>query len=656
MRLVFVSREVYPFVGGGIAPIVSATAQALGDIAEMTIVTSAANRPLYESLRRQGDDRLPQDVRFLFADEPEEVGGFFSYMHAYSAGVLDVLRCAYPRRGPDLIEFADYLGEGLVTVQAKRGGEARFLDTLVCVRAHTTSEFCAVLDGHLPQDFATEAVHDAERYVLQHADVLLWPGGDVLGTYQRFYGAGRLAPHVCIPDGFLDRGSQQGETGVPNDLEAGPLRILFLGRMERRKGVQNLIRAVGILEEEDWTLSLLGGDTNTAPLEGSMRAQLELMAEGDARVAFLDPVDRDEVAKVIREHHVVAIPSLWECWPNVGREALMQNRPILATPVGGLPAMARQGQGGWLTSDVSPRSLAETLDWLIGDRSQVADLISRQAPVVMGRALTDPEQLRSRYAALVGRERRAVGRGRRGRGPLVSVVVPYFELEEHVEQTIRSIAEQSYPNVEAIIVNDGSLRHEDRLLEALARRWGVKLITQPNSGLGAARNRGVRASRGRYVLPLDADDWIAPEFVERCVDVLERQPEVAYCTTWSSYVYEDARAATGSDDGYMPFGNWSRLNERNNVAGSCSAVIRKRFFDLGFSYSTELVSYEDWLLYRELAAAGHYGTVIPERLFFYRVRGDSMTREVGAPRIGRLYDEMNAHMRERSMRWTSKSA
>jgi hypothetical protein len=68
-----------------------------------------------------------------------------------------------------------------------------------------------------------------------------------------------------------------------------------------------------------------------------------------------------------------------------------------------------------------------------------------------------------------------------------------------------------------------------------------------------------------------------------------------------------------------------------------------------------MTSYEDWLLYRELHAAGIEGAVIPERLFRYRVREGSMIREVGLQKQGRLADEMRAHIRERQVRWESKN-
>ena len=124
-------------------------------------------------------------------------------MHAYSARVDAALRAAFPDGGPDLIEFCDYLAEGFVTVQARhtqdpwlarhagRGAAAHHVGDLRGARRAPAD------------DFATVAVHEAERYALRHADRVLWSGGDVLETYRRFYGAERLAPGERIPDAFL---------------------------------------------------------------------------------------------------------------------------------------------------------------------------------------------------------------------------------------------------------------------------------------------------------------------------------------------------------------------------------------------------------------------------------------------------------------------
>jgi glycosyltransferase involved in cell wall biosynthesis len=187
----------------------------------------------------------------------------------------------------------------------------------------------------------------------------------------------------------------------------------------------------------------------------------------------------------------------------------------------------------------------------------------------------------------------------------------------------------------------------------LADRYDAALAAQPNSGLGAARNLGVSVSRGEYILPLDADDLIAPPFIERCVAALETTADLAYVTSYSLFFEPDGTPLSSELDGYVPYGNWTRMLERLNAGGSCSALIRRSIFERGFSYSTDLTSYEDWLLWRELAAAGLYGAVIPERLFHYRVRPRSMLREVGAPLVERYAGELRAYLREAEVRWTA---
>jgi glycosyltransferase involved in cell wall biosynthesis len=652
VQIALVSRELYPYAGGGIAPIVAAAARELSEIAEVTVVTSSSGRPVHEELAAKGDPRLlPDAVRLVWVEDPvDDWGAWYSFMHLYSARVHRALKEVYGERGPDLIEFCDYLGEGFVTMQDRRTAGSWLAETLIAVRLHTTSELCAVLDGHLPDDLETIALHDAERYVLRHADRILWSGGDVLGTYQRFYGADALAPAVKLPDAFLrELEPAPGPGLVPTPGE--PFRLLYLGRAERRKGVQNLVRAVTALDRDDVHLTLLGGDTDTGPLGVSLRTQLELMAADDPRIDFYDPVPRHQVQRWIEQAHAVAVPSLWECWPNVGREALLLNRPILATPVGGLTELVQPGRSGWLARDTSAEALAQLLDRVAEDRDALVRMIEAESPRTVLDELADPDRLRAAYTELVRSRPRA--RPRPPRRPLVSVVVPYFRLEDVVEETLASVRAQTYPNVELVVVNDGSLREQDAAVFDIAARMDATFVTQPNSGLGAARNLGVAVSRGEYVLPLDADDLIAPTFVERCVAALEAGEDLAYVTSYSLFFEPDGTQFTSELDGYVPYGNWTRMLERLNAAGSCSALMRRGIFERGFGYSNDLTSYEDWFLYRELAAAGLYGAVIPERLFHYRVRPRSMLREMGAPLVERYAGELRAYLREAEVRWTA---
>ena len=653
MHFALVSRELAPFSGGGIAPLAAHCARLLADRHQVTVITSSDHAAEYERLRRAGDPRLPPEgvtVGFVEEPQPGRIGTYFSHMHLWSARAYELLRSLHPERGPDFIEFPDYFGEGFVTIQARHTSDPWLHDTAVCVRLHTTAEMASVLNATLGDEFATRAVFEAERYCLRHADKLLWCGGDVLGTYRRFYGADALAPAERVPDAFTTAmPADPGRDGAPEPGE--PLRVLYLGRLERRKGVHNLMRAVASRPRMDLRLTMLGGDTHTGPSRTSMREILRLSAAGDDRVEFIDRVSPELVREHVDAAHLVVLPSLWECWPNVAREALMRNRPVLATPVGGFTELVEHGVSGWLTDDTTPRAIGEALDRLCEDPSPVARMIRDGGPRAAFERVTDPAATVRRYEELAqAGPRRPPARPRRT-PPLVSVIVPYHRLEMHVEETVDSALAQTYPELEVVIVNDGSLREADRAVLDLEERDRVRVITQVNSGLSAARNLGIRHCRGEYVLPLDADDVIVPGFVERCVRALERDAELAYVATWVRYMGPDGVDLADDRGGYVPFGNWSTLIERNNVAGNCSAVLRRRLFDRGFAYSPDLTSYEDWFLYRELHHAGHHGAIVPERLFRYRVREASMVRTDGLMRTPLLVDEMRALLRERGMTW-----
>lgn len=646
-RIAFVSREVHPFRSGGIAPVVSGLARELGHVADVTVVTSGEYRQRCYALGGPAIVAGP-GVEVIFVDEPvpDPQRGYASHAHDWSARLYEALATLGPF---DLIEFCDYMAEGFVTLQARRTGDPLLRDTRVLVRAHTTAELASVLDGHLRDDNETLAVFEAERYCLRHADRFLHPGGDILDSYRRFYGPDAIAPGEQVLDAFLTHVPPPPAVPARSSPDA-PLRLLYVGRLERRKGVMTLVKALTRTEPDDWRLTLVGDDTDTAPLGASVREHLELTVAGDHRIRFADAVPRNAVDTVMRAHDLVIMPSLWECWPNVVREAYASNRPVLATPVGGLTEMVQDGVSGWLARGATADALLAALEPLLRVPERVRERIASGAPRSAYDRLVDPERTRREYLALLPAaspdRRRCAHSG-------VSVVIPYHEMDAHIDATIASVRAQSRPVDEIVIVDDGSFRDEDAPLWRLADDSDVTLVAQPNCGLGAARNLGVTLARGRYVLPLDADNELEPEFVERCLLALEREPSLAYVTTWCRFVDEHGKPLDSAHEGHTPLGNWTRLIDRNNWAGDATAILRRELFQRGFRYSTELTSYEDWFLYRQLHRAGLHGDVVPRRLFRYRVRRDSMLRTLGLDRTPRLFGEMAALIVESETRWTA---
>src|SRR5437879_507126 len=96
--------------------------------------------------------------------------------------------------------------------------------------------------------------------------------------------------------------------------------------------------------------------------------------------------------------------------------------------------------------------------------------------------------------------------------PVVSVIIPCFNQGATLDEAVASVLNQTFTDFEIVIVNDGSTDPFTSELLANYHRPRTRVITTANGGLAAARNTAIRNSRGKYILPLDADDRIAPEY------------------------------------------------------------------------------------------------------------------------------------------------
>ena len=106
---------------------------------------------------------------------------------------------------------------------------------------------------------------------------------------------------------------------------------------------------------------------------------------------------------------------------------------------------------------------------------------------------------------------------------LVSVVVPVYKVEPYLEKCVDSIRNQTYSDLEIILVDDGSPDRCGEMCEAYAEEDPrIRVIHQENGGQGAARNKGVEQARGKYLVFVDSDDWISADMIEKAVDAAER--------------------------------------------------------------------------------------------------------------------------------------
>jgi glycogen synthase len=646
VKICLVSSEHSPW--GGIGRSLGRLARTLAARHEVTLVHSGAASTQHTSAP------AGSGVREVFAEPGPELSGvsFAGEEHRRSAAVLEAIERAYGSTGPDYVEVCDYRAQGLVALQARRAGHPLFENTLFAVRIAATAELISLHDGTLNQP-GMRLLADLEREQLRLADRLLWRGGDILDVYRRYYPFA-LPDAVRIRDPFEVPSRPCPERRDPD----GPLRILYAGRLQRCKGALDLAEACLRLGPDEWRLTMIGADTPTAPLGQSVRLTIESMFGDDPRLRIQDPVPHGDLQRRWSEFDLLVIPSNFEVWSNVGLEAMRSGLPILATQVGGPSELVDHGVTGWLADGVGPGALRRCLARVLAERDELERVRASGAVFDRFLTLTDPEQVLEDYALMLaeGRSRGPVGRRVRAEQPLVSVVIPYYRSGPYVGEAVDSVLAQTHPEVEVVIVNDGSFEADDDVLQLLAADPRVRLVGQLNSGESAARNLGICLARGEYVAMLDADNALEPEFVARALEVFRREPELAYVTCWLRFVGPDG-APLANSAGYAPLGNRVVSDDVDNWDGDTIALFPRRVFSgLGYRYEERCGMQSDWELYRCLRDDGFFGAVVPQRLARYRVLPDSLLRSHDETLHSRSWDEALNRRVLRRTRWTVEAS
>ncbi len=194
----------------------------------------------------------------------------------------------------------------------------------------------------------------------------------------------------------------------------------------------------------------------------------------------------------------------------------------------------------------------------------------------------------------------------------VSVIIPVYNVKpKYIEEAVNSVLNQTYKNIEIIIVNDGSDDNQTLNFLKCINNEKIKVINQENKGLSAARNTGITTSSGEYILPLDSDDKIEKTYIEKAVKVIENNLSIGmvYCEA------EHFGAKTGKWE--LPEYNREDFLYTNCIF--CSALYRKTDWEKAGKYDEKMRDgCEDWDLWLSFIELGLKPFRIPEVLFYYR--------------------------------------
>ncbi|MDM5299515.1 glycosyltransferase [Bacillus pumilus] len=217
--------------------------------------------------------------------------------------------------------------------------------------------------------------------------------------------------------------------------------------------------------------------------------------------------------------------------------------------------------------------------------------------------------------------------------PAISLLVAVYNTSQYVEQCLQSIAEQSFSDIEVILVNDGSTDHSGELLEAFAERdERFRVIHQDNQGLGAVRNRGIEEAKGTYIAFVDSDDILAPHYCEALYQKAEttgadlvvseywiqfEQSRRTLPTTLLSHQSENqASLIEALLDGKLTGFSWNKLYRR--------AFIEE--YGIRFPLRGELENIEDQYVTLRCFYLSKVIAFVHEPLYYYRVHLSSIVQ------------------------------
>ncbi|NTV53297.1 MAG: glycosyltransferase [Candidatus Firestonebacteria bacterium] len=204
--------------------------------------------------------------------------------------------------------------------------------------------------------------------------------------------------------------------------------------------------------------------------------------------------------------------------------------------------------------------------------------------------------------------------------PKVSVVIPCYNAGEFLDETVASVLQQTYRNFEIIIVDDGSQDAGTRkLLDHYAREKTKVYRLKKNQGPSAARNFGIEKSTGKYILPLDADDKIAPAYLSKAVKILEKHPDVGIVYCRANFF--------GNREGEWILPEYSFPDILIDNMIFATAFFRKASWKKAGGFNPNMVhgmeDYDFWLGILEAERCRVHR--INEVLFYYRINRDSRT-------------------------------
>lgn len=227
--------------------------------------------------------------------------------------------------------------------------------------------------------------------------------------------------------------------------------------------------------------------------------------------------------------------------------------------------------------------------------------------------------------------------------PAVSVIIPCYNSAQYAPEAIDSVLNQTYKNIEIIVVDDGSKDNLKEVVDPYMKSGAITYLFQANKGVSAARNAGLKLARGEYVKFLDSDDFLYPLQIEKQVQDLQTNGG-GFCVSKYQVLLPSGKLIKKDVDIGPPKLQYAEFIEACRGGGPHSFLFRKSVVDEVKGFDEDLSDCADLDIYIRILRNGHYVTVVDYHGCCYRVLDNSMSSQTQRLFIDkcRVYEKVNA--------------
>jgi len=604
------------------------------------------------------DDSIPdysiteagKNIRvLLFNSDRSGKSAFLGYSARLSYEFATIVQLLISLDGrPDIIEAQDYLGIAYYLLQFKHLLYNELKNIPIFLTLHSPAflylEYNRVPTYRFP-DFQT---CEMEKQAIKMADHLISPTHYLIDA---------ISPDIDVDRGIISV-IRNPFKSIPDTLfPVQRHKIMYYGKLSPQKGSFELLRYFKEMWDQGFRhpLHIVGG---TDIVYHPERLTMGQMVNRDYKkyirrgnLILHGKIRPSDLEGELKAAHVIIVPSIVDNLPYVVIEAMSLGKIVLASIQGGQQEMIDKGINGFLFDHTKPGDFEQQLSFILSlsdDRIAAIGMAAREKVKEMyAPAVIAPQKIRLMSEIIRSRQKESITGGpfqfpflhQEPFRPLLqehedligqqlSVVIPYYNMGEYIEECIWSVKASSYPVAEIILVDDGSNDHGSiAILERLALISSVKIYRKANEGLAETRNFGARKASGQFLAFLDADDVVAPDYYEKAIRVLQHYDNVFFAGSWVQYFGKTSHQWIT----YMPQPPYLLVHNPLNSSG---LVYKKQAF-LQAGLNDKKVDYglEDYDSVISMMAAGYNGVALPELLFHYRVRKNSMFRKVTGEKL-----------------------